>query len=72
MSRISMKNSGIKLEIQINEQVKFGKIAYRAEDPISKVFHDLKRIKILPGAVEEDKVKYYDKNNKELSSTQQF
>jgi hypothetical protein len=36
------------------------------------VFHDLKRIKILPECIEEGEVRYFDKDNKELFKTQDF
>lgn len=71
-SRLSSNKSSIRLEIQINDQVKFGKIAYKQDDPICKVFHDLKRIKILPERIDDEEVKYFDRNNQELPKMQLF
>ncbi len=53
----------VKVQIQLNEQVKIGLIGYKVSDPIFKIFNDMKKIKIIGDEVQPQCVKYFNKDN---------
>lgn len=57
VSKIKM----VKVEIQLNEEVKIGLIGYKTSDHIKKIYTDMKKIKIIGDKVEPQDVKYFDK-----------
>lgn len=62
MNKSGVKPNSIKVEVHINDQIIFGKVIYKDNDPISKVLSDLKKIKILPDSIQGSQVSYTDKD----------
>lgn len=62
----------VKVEIQLNDEVKIGLIGYKISDPILKIYHDMRKIKVIGDEVEPQEVKYYDKDGVLLDERREF